>query len=80
MRSMWYKDYEIVAKPIPMDESTGWRVYIDICRRDRDRTYLKHFWSVDSYASEEEAVEHCLEFGQKVIDGKIPEIPRSRLP
>jgi hypothetical protein len=80
MRNILYKGYEIVAKPIRVDQATRWRVYIDIYREERGWISTEHFGSVDTYHTEEEAIERCFEFGRQILDGQLPEIPSSRLP
>ena len=78
--SIIYKGYEIRAAPHLLDAPRRWSVDVDIIR-DAGRTVREqHYSAANTFLSEEEAVAHCLEFGRRIIDGEVPEIPRSELP
>jgi len=78
--SIMYKGYEIRAAPHLRDAPRRWSVDVDIIRDDGRTVRKQHYNAANTFLSEEEAVVHCLEFGRRIIDGEVPEIPRSALP
>lgn len=68
-----YKGYVLQPAPYRLAESGRWvvKVYIEI--HDIGRITVKNFTAHEStFATEEEAIPHCLEFGRRIIDGKQP--------
>jgi hypothetical protein len=78
--SILYKGYEIRAAPHLLDAPRRWSIDVDIIRDDGRTVREQHYNAANTFLSEEEAVAHCLEFGRRIIDGEVPEIPRSQLP
>jgi hypothetical protein len=39
----------------------------------RRRTDLRSFSGASTYASEEDAIEGCFEYGRRIIDGLVPD-------
>lgn len=48
----------------------GWTLEVRITPRGR-RTGVRRCRAPNTYASEEVAVAHCLEFGRRIVDGKL---------
>jgi hypothetical protein len=80
VRSIEYKGYEIIAKPHLLDAPRRWSLDIDIVRQEADGVLEKHFDAANTFLTEEEAVAHCFEFGRRIIDGGVVDIPTSELP
>ncbi len=80
MRSIEYMGLEIIAKPHLLDAPRRWSLDIDISRQHADGVHEKHFDAANTFLTEDEAVQHCFEFGRRIIDGSVPEIPTSELP
>jgi hypothetical protein len=80
VRSIEYKGFTIVATPHRLDAPVRWSLDIDISREEQGAVYARHFEAANIFPTEDEAVEHCLEFGRRVVDGKVPGVPRSALP
>ena len=78
--SILYKGYEIRAASHLLDAPRRWSVDVGIIRDDGRTVREQHYNAANTFLSEEEAVAHCLEFGRRIIDGEVPEIPRSALP
>ncbi|MDK2745086.1 MAG: HlyU family transcriptional regulator [Nitrospira sp. BO4] len=68
---MIYHGYGI--QPAPRHLDTGqWGLNLFILWSSNDEERTRHFYTIDEYATEEEARTHCLAYGQQIIDGKIP--------
>ncbi len=66
-----YEGYTIQAAPYQLAESLEWEINIYIERDQSDGVSSRHFRALDSYPTRDEAVKHCLQFGQLIIDGHI---------
>ncbi len=65
-----YEGYTIQAAPYQLAESLEWEINIYIRREHGDHLSERNFKALDSYPTRDEAVRHCLQFGQQIIDGK----------
>jgi len=71
MTGIEYKGYEIEAVPHQLADSGEWTTEIAIVRdRGNERKYRK-FGASNTYKTQEEAIQHCFDFGQQIIDGKV---------
>ena len=69
MSQIQYKGYTINANPEQLTETNRWTVNISIEKHHGDRVTDKPFSASNTFASKEEAIEHCLNFGKQIIDG-----------
>ena len=78
-RHIKYKGYEIYARPQELQEG-GWNTNIEIVRDAEGQRHIKPYLASNKFPTEEEAIASCLEYGRRIIDGEVPEIPQSKLP
>ena len=71
MNSIYYKGYEIQAIPHQLAESSQWTVDILIVRSTGAELKHRKFGAGNTYKIEKEAVQHCFNFGQQIIDGEV---------
>ena len=71
MTRMFYKGYEIEAKPDRLVVSQRWKIRISILRYKGNQVTEKPFEAGHTFGTEEEAKKYCLDFGMKIIDGQI---------
>ena len=65
-----YRGFEIQAIPYRLAETGQWRIKVHIVRHTADQIRSREFGASDSYPTREEAVQHCFEFGRRIIDGQ----------
>jgi hypothetical protein len=70
METTNYEGYEIVAKPNQLTNGT-WSLNIVIVEHRGDQTNTKPFSASNTFQSQEEAIQQCLEFGKRIIDGDV---------
>lgn len=66
-----YKGFEIKASPHQLADSGAWSLNIYIANHAPGVTRERGFSTSDTFASREEAVRHCLDFGRQIIDGEV---------
>ena len=71
MDFMEYKGYIIQTTPYQLAESLEWEIKISIRGARDDKVLLRSFSASNSYPSREEAIRHCFDFGQRIIDGQV---------
>lgn len=71
MTSIEYKGYEIRAVPYQLAESGEWTVDILIVKDTGTQVKHRKFSAGNRYKTRDEAAQHCLNFGQQIIDGKV---------
>lgn len=71
MNTIAYKGYIIHAVPYKLADSGKWTIDIDIMRDDGNKINIQHFSAENTLKTKEEAIYHCIRFGQQVIDGKF---------
>ena len=71
MTSVPYKGYVIDAAPYKLAESKGWSINIYIRHDTGDAINTKNFSAANIFATQEEAIQHCIDFGRRIIDGEI---------
>ena len=71
MKSMEYKGYEIQAVPNQLADSGEWTIDITIARDTRNNKKYRKFGSGNRYKTDDEAIQHCFDFGKQIIDRKI---------
>ena len=70
MEPVLYKEYEILAKPYRL--KTGkWRTRVGIRSTSGQGTKVKNFTVENELDTEKNAIDDSIEFGKKIIDGRI---------
>lgn len=70
-----YNGYVIEPTTRLRTKPHGWTLEVRITPTGR-RTGIRRCRAPNTYASEEVAVAHCLEFGRRIVDGKLqPRVP-----
>lgn len=69
-----YKDYVIRSTPIQLLDSMQWTLAIAIYWERNGLVTTRPFSAEHTYQTEEEADLHGITFGQRIIDGKVPEL------
>ena len=54
----------------------GWTLEVQIAAANRS-TGIRRCRAPNTYPSEAEAIAHCLEFGRRIVDGKLKPRPKS---
>lgn len=69
-----YKGYTIRPALRQLVDTGQWElnVFISWSTEDEEEEESRHFYSTGRYATEAEALTHCIAHGQQIIDGKIP--------
>lgn len=66
-----YKGYIILPAPRPLADSGLWNVNVYISWSTKYGAVTRQFFTADTYRTEQEAIAHCMTYGQQIIDGKI---------
>jgi len=73
-----YNGYMIEPTTRLKDDQHGWTLEVRITRAGR-RTGARRCRAPNTYATEAVAVQRCLEFGRRIVDGKLqPKSDRAR--
>jgi hypothetical protein len=67
-----YKGYTIQAAPHERIETGQWGLNLFILWSTETGEKSRHFSTSDQYPTKEEALAHCLAYGQQIIDKRIP--------
>ena len=70
VRRISYKDYEVHAASLLLP-SGEWSLEVQITVQRGDEIHTKPFTGSDTFFSEVEAIRHGLDFGKRIIDGKV---------
>ncbi len=70
MSEITYKGFTIKAAPFKLHDG-NWNTYFWITVHTDDGPKSRNFNTGDTFPTEEEAVESCLQFGRDIIDGKV---------
>ncbi len=71
MSSVPYKGYVIDAAPYKLADSKGWSINIYIRHDTGDAINTNNFSAAKIFATQEEAIQHCIDLGRRIIDGEI---------
>ena len=71
MESIEYKGYEIRAVPYQLADSADWTLDILIVRNTGTEIKHRKFGGSNKYRTKDEALQHCFDFGKRIIDGKV---------
>ncbi len=66
-----YKDYLIQPAPMRLDEG-GWNMDLHIWTADR--SHSRKYSTGDVWPTEEDAIQHIVNFGRQIIDGETPDL------
>jgi len=66
-----YNGYEIEACPYQLAESKEWSLNIYIWKDHGSNIVSRNFSARNTFPTREEALKHCLRFGQRIIEGEI---------
>jgi len=72
MERVQYEGYEIEVRTGQLQDDGRWTLDINIWRDSGSETVVTPFSSSTTFATRDEAVQHCINFGRQIIDGKIP--------
>ena len=68
---MSYKGYPIQPAPHELINTGQWALTLFILWSTETGEKRRHFYTSDPYTTKEEATDHCIGFGQLIIDGQI---------
>ncbi len=71
MDSVPYKSYLIQPTPYKLAESGEFTLNLSICHDTGSAVNIRNFSAANTFKTEQEAIQHCIEFGRQIIDGKI---------
>lgn len=66
-----YKGYVIEAAPYQLSNSREWIIKICIQHNIGDKIISRNFSAANTFKTKEEATQHCIDFGKRIIDGEI---------
>ena len=66
-----YKGFLIHAAPYEIRDSGEWAVNVHIMREAGHYFKKRQFTARNTFRSEAEALEHCLDFAMQIIDGGV---------
>ena len=65
-----YKGYQIMVMSFQLIRSGEWEFKVIIFGKDGN--FSKDFLGPHTFKSEEEALQGCLEYGKRIVDGEVP--------
>ena len=68
-----YKAYTIKSFPLRLVTTGHWKLHISISWERHGQMVARPFSGEAIYPTEEEANFHGINFGQRIIDGKVPD-------
>lgn len=68
---VFYKGYRIQAAPYKLAESGEFTVNISIWHDTGIAVNIRNFSAANTFKTKEEAIQHCINFGRQIIDGKF---------
>lgn len=71
MDSLFYKGYRIQAAPYQLADSGEFTVNISIWHNTGRAVNIRNFSAANTFKTKEEAIQHCINFGRQIIDGKF---------
>ncbi len=66
-----YKDYLVQATPYKLADSGEWTINISIWHDTGSQVNIRNFSAANTFKTKEVAIQHCINFGRQVIDGKF---------
>jgi hypothetical protein len=71
MERIQYEGYVIEERTVQLRDTGRWTLAINLWRDSGDETVVRQFSSATTFATRDEAVRHCINFGRQIIGGKI---------
>jgi hypothetical protein len=69
MSAIPYKGYLIHPAPLKLIDSEEWTIEICISKHRSDSVTERKYSAGNIFKTREEAIQHCINFGKKIIDG-----------
>ena len=66
-----YQGFIINARPRHLADGT-WSLNLEIWSDNRASITTRGYSAANTFKTEEEAIQHCLNFGRQAIDGEVP--------
>ena len=74
MTKMNYRGLVINPRPYQLADTGRWVVNVVIEHHRGHAVDEKPFNASNTFETKDEAVEHCVRFGQQIVDGRYPEL------
>ena len=76
MPTINYEGFEISSASLQLADSSDWTLRVSIVkhRDSQDVTNQQFFDTANTYPTKEEAEQHSIEFGKKIINGEVPNL------
>ena len=71
MDSAPYKGYLVQAEPYQLADSGEWTINISIRHDTGSAVNIRNFSAANTFKTKKEAIQHCINFGRQIIDGKF---------
>ena len=71
MTDISYKGYLIRPAPKQLVDSGEWNMDIHISIDKGNRLIIRNFNTANTFATKEEAIQHCINYGKQIIDGEV---------
>lgn len=71
MNAVLYKGYEIHPAPYQLRDSGDWTISIEIWLHTGSELRTRNFSAANTFRTKDEAIQHCINFGKQIIDGKL---------
>ena len=66
-----YDGYVITPRPCQLTENKRWTTKILIGKHSWAGVSEKHCFDNRTFATKDEAIAHCLDFGRRIVDGEV---------
>lgn len=70
MNGIPYKGYEIRPTPMQLADTGEWNMELYISKDSGNEITERKFSAGNTFTTKEEAIQHCINFGKQIIDGK----------
>jgi hypothetical protein len=70
MEKIPYKGYLIHPTPLQVTTSGEWTIELCISKHRGDSVTERKFSTGNTFKTEKEAIQHCINFGRQIIDGE----------
>lgn len=73
MDTITYKGYQIHPTPYQLADSGQWTINIHVAVEGEGQTKWRKFGAGNTFETKQEAIQRCLNFGRRIIDGQVSE-------
>jgi hypothetical protein len=70
MKRVKYKGFVVEAQPLPL-VGGRWDLRVFIERHTGDSVLVTQYSAANTFSTEQEAAQHCIAFGQQIINGNV---------